>query len=208
VIGGSFWGATVPVQSGGDEAARDSPENRRGDGSVRSHADFFRTGTGAKSARWSSLWARAPAWRRPGIWPAGSSTPRPPAKPRKGVGVLENNACGRQRGDAGRLRQRAGQWLASLPDAFVPLWARSGYYQSGGAFGCPRSVAGRDGPGPLGTGRLLRQTLLLCASRQFPRATVQHWWHPPARPRGTPRVVQTTIWLPSATCRYVIQHGR
>lgn len=86
------------------------------------------------------------------------------------------------------------------------IWARSGFYQSGGAFGFRDqlqdvlSLLITDAP-------MARTQIILCATRQFKEGDVQHWWHPPLG-----RGVRTTcsddyLWLPFVTSRYVTTTG-
>ncbi len=82
------------------------------------------------------------------------------------------------------------------------MWARSGYYQAGGAYGFRDQL--QDSMSLLNTWpEMTRKQVLLHASRQFIEGDVQHWWHEQRGKGIRTRYSDDLLWLAFVTGEYV-----
>ena len=86
------------------------------------------------------------------------------------------------------------------------LWARSAFYQSGGAYGFRDQL--QDSLALLHTQpELTKEQILKHAAHQFQEGDVQHWWHDETGHGIRTRFSDDLLWLPYAALRYIEHTG-
>ncbi len=87
------------------------------------------------------------------------------------------------------------------------VWARSAFYQSGGAYGYRDQL--QDTMNVVyNLPEATREQILLHCAHQFLEGDVQHWWHPGAGDKGIrTRFSDDLLWLPLVTADYVKNTG-
>lgn len=108
--------------------------------------------------------------------------------------------------------------LNTLFNAFLPnqiingrIFARTGFYQSGGAYGFRDQL--QDAACLVTSdSEFLRRQIFRCCAAQFTEGDVLHWWHPTLYRNGKINGVRTRysddlLWLPFTLAKYVLATG-
>lgn len=82
------------------------------------------------------------------------------------------------------------------------MWARSGFYQSGGAFGFRDQLQDSLSLAAVWP-QMAKDQIVKHARHQFPEGDVLHWWHEPSGKGTRTRISDDYLWLPYVTAEYV-----
>ncbi len=82
------------------------------------------------------------------------------------------------------------------------LWARSAFYQSGGAFGFRDQLQDCLSIAAIWP-EIAKKQILKHAQHQFAEGDVLHWWHEPTGKGTRTRISDDYLWLPYVTAEYI-----
>jgi len=82
------------------------------------------------------------------------------------------------------------------------LWGRTGYYQTGGAFGFRDQLQDSQIFLPIDPSQTKKQ-ILLHARHQFKDGQVYHWWHPLSEVGLPTEMTDDLLWLPYVVAAYI-----
>jgi len=86
------------------------------------------------------------------------------------------------------------------------FWARTAFYQSGGAYGFRDQLQDVMAIGYLDP-KITREYIIYSASKQYLEGDVQHWWHPVVESGIRTRFSDDLLWLPYVTIDYIQSTG-
>ncbi|WP_410506262.1 GH36-type glycosyl hydrolase domain-containing protein [Haloimpatiens sp. FM7315] len=86
------------------------------------------------------------------------------------------------------------------------IWARTAFYQSGGAYGFRDQLQDVMSFSYLKP-EMIREQILYSAERQYLEGDVQHWWHPFVESGIRTRFSDDLLWLPYVTIYYINSTG-
>lgn len=85
-------------------------------------------------------------------------------------------------------------------------WARTAFYQSGGAYGFRDQLQDVMAISYLNS-NITREHIVYSASKQYLEGDVQHWWHPVVESGIRTRFSDDLLWLPYVTIDYIQNTG-
>jgi len=84
------------------------------------------------------------------------------------------------------------------------LWGRTGYYQTGGAYGFRDQLQDSQIFLPIDPEQTKKQ-ILLHSRHQFADGTVYHWWHPLSEMGLPTKMTDDLLWLPFVVHEYIVE---